>query len=305
MFNLAIGQQLEGSYVITRKEVLPFRDQERGSYLALTLQNRWGQIQGRLWELPENHGDYCPGKVVSLRAVPEEYQCGIQLRILDIRLTREEDIDLSQLVPSSSRPSQEMEEELNRRIAEIQDTQLNSFLREWFEEPHFQRLFTTAPAAKQIHHPRLGGLLEHSLEVVTLGLAMARLYGADQAMVTAGALLHDVGKIYEYTWLPVLDLSDHGRLMGHIALGYQLLQERGKDLNGEKLLHLGHIILSHHGEIEFGSPVRPQTLEAMIVHEADLASGRLRAAADALDQGEELWTSWQKGLSRSLFRGFR
>jgi 3'-5' exoribonuclease len=237
--------------------------------------------------------------------VTEDYQGSRQLRILEMIPTGEEEIDFRQLIPASSRSTQELEEELDMRLAELQDIQLGNLLREWFEEPTFRELFATAPAAKQIHHARLGGLLEHSLEVVTLGLVMARLYGANQAMVTAGALLHDVGKIYEYSWFPVLDLTDQGRLLGHITIGYQLLQERGKYLNGEKLLHLGHIILSHHGEIEYGSPVRPQTLEAMIVHEADLASGRLRAAADALDQGEELWTSWQKGLSRSLFRGFR
>jgi 3'-5' exoribonuclease len=167
----------------------------------------------------------------------------------------------------------------------------------------------TAPAAKTIHHATLGGLSEHSLETLKFGLKMAEFYPeADKDFIIAGSLLHDLGKMRDYACTTVIEMTDEGKLLNHISIGYGMFREevvKAGVKDAAWVTPLGHIILSHHGTKEMGSPVEPLTIEAMIVHLADLASGRLNQMSQILatsDPNNEGWSSYDRNLKASLFK---
>jgi 3'-5' exoribonuclease len=192
-------------------------------------------------------------------------------------------------------------------IASIDDESLKSFLKELFSSSEIAKKVKTAPAGKVLHHEYIGGLLEHTLSVAEICDFLSTHYReANRDMLIAGALLHDIGKIYELSYDRAIDYTDEGKLIGHIVIGAELitkLEEKKKLLGKEKEMLLKHIILSHHGELEYGSPKRPKTLEALIVHFVENLDSKVDAFLSVLEKsdGDETWSDYQRMFNRFLY----
>jgi uncharacterized domain HDIG len=187
---------------------------------------------------------------------------------------------------------------------------LQELLNAFFQDEKTADLFKRAPAAKGFHHIYLGGLLEHTLSVVRLLEKVAEHYpNLNKDMLIAGGILHDIGKIYEFSYDQLIDYSDEGRLIGHIVMGVEMLDKKIAaipDFPPKLSLELRHLLLSHHGEFEFGSPKRPKTLEALVVHYIDDLDAKLNAfetfVADSTNADSD-WTTYNRFFERFLYKG--
>lgn len=302
------GDLVEGIFQVKRKGI--HTSQNGNPYLSLRLSDRTGEIEGRLWEGIEDwakglvEGDFLrvKGKVVSFRG-------HLQINIKEMALIQE--VDIKEFLPSSKRDIDEMVEEIRTYTALVVDTYLRKLLTSFFDDEEFLTLFKKAPAAKDLHHVYLGGLLEHTLEVTKLCIeAMNHFKNINKDLLITGALLHDIGKIYEFNYERFIEYSTQGRLLGHIAIGVRLLEERVKGIEGfpEGLrMLLEHLIISHHGENEYGSPVVPKTVEALILHSLDNLNAKVNCFQSFIDREgteEGKWTGYHKILERHLYRGW-
>jgi 3'-5' exoribonuclease len=184
-------------------------------------------------------------------------------------------------------------------------------LHAFFHDEKIAALFKKAPAAKGFHHVYIGGLLEHTLSVIRLLDQLAHYYeGINRDLLITGGLLHDIGKIYEYSYDSIFDYSDQGRLIGHIVIGIEMLDTKIaslEDFPEHLAMELRHLVLSHHGTHEFGSPKRPKTLEALIVHHIDDLDAKVNAfqefIEDSSDNDDSRWTPFHKLLERFIYKG--
>lgn len=318
-----VNETVETALMVAGKRLVPFRDQSKGRYLALVLLDRTGQIEGRAWESAEELAGGCDvGDVVQVSGVVEEYRENRQLRLTSLRRLNEGDFDLTDFLAVSPKDRTLMAERLDALRASVRNPHLAQLLALFFDDPEFRRAYLEAPAAKRIHHNYLGGLLEHSLEVAELVETVAAFTpGFDRDLALTGALLHDIGKIQEYQCRPLIDLTDEGKLLGHTVIGCEMLRDRLRRVEGmprRLAVQLEHLLLAHHGELQWGAPVLPQTLEAAALHYADLLSGRVKqyqqvAAAGAPGGAEDgagaaglgSWSPYDSLLGRSLYLGGR
>lgn len=284
-------------------------------FLALELGDRTGRIQARVWD----NVDAVKVSAAVDRFVRVQGQVGmfndtLQINVGGLETVADESVDLADFLPASRRDPEAMESELRALLERVATPHLRALNESFFEDPEFWSLFRKAPAAKMIHHATLGGLLEHTLSVAGLCLDIAARYAhLDADLLLTGALLHDVGKIRELFWNRRFDYTDEGRLIGHIVLGAEMVTERARRVEGfpaETLLVLRHMILSHHGQYEWGSPKRPQTMEALALHYADDLDGKLNTFREFLRSEDERdpesrWTSYHRTLDRHLFKGTR
>ncbi|MBI1967761.1 MAG: HD domain-containing protein [Gemmatimonadetes bacterium] len=264
------------------------RSYDGGSYTVLTLGNATGRIDSApLWERdrPMVEG-IRKGHVVQVIGEVEPYRGARQLRITALDLLPHETVDFSRLLPSVGDVSRYWET-LDGWRREIKKPRLARVVSLFYDDDEFRRRYGACPASVSGHHAALGGLLRHTVEVGAIARTIARVAGADLELVLAGVLLHDIGKLEAYRWDGVFDYTDAHYLVGHVVLGALMLDRR---LNVEAeppcteqeraILH--HLILTHHGHLEFGSPVVPLTLEAEVLHWADNASAKTASMAEAL-----------------------
>ena len=187
---------------------------------------------------------------------------------------------------------------------------MRCLLQAFFHDQKTAELFQRAPAAKGFHHIYLGGLLEHTLSVVRLLDKVADHYqNLDRDLLLAGGILHDIGKIYEFNYDSLIEYSDEGRLIGHIVMGVEMINKKIEtipDFPAPLALKMRHIILSHHGEFEFGSPKRPKTLEALVVHYIDDLDAKLNAFQSFItdsNNADSDWTAYNRFFERFLYKG--
>jgi len=195
-------------------------------------------------------------------------------------------------------------------IAGVQDANIRALLEAIFNDPDVRERFKIAPAAKAMHHPYLGGLIEHELSICGLVEKICDHYGAgiNKDLLYAGALLHDIGKIYELSYKRSFEYTDEGRLLGHITMGVELIDEKLRSLPGfprELAVRLKHMLLSHHGHLEFGSPKRPKIIEAIILYYLDDMDAKVNTVqALVLDETNTgSWTPYQRIFERFIYRG--
>jgi 3'-5' exoribonuclease len=229
---------------------------------------------------------------------------------LEILPAEEEASEWPELIPSSTIPPEDLLEELEaicRR--ELSLPAWKKLCRKVLRDEQVKARLLAAPAAKSIHHAYRGGLLEHTLQVARICLAMSDLYDdLDRDILLVAAVLHDLGKAWELEAGVAREYTDQGQLLGHIVIGLQVLEpflSAVKELPQELILHLKHLVVSHHGEYLFGSPKRPKTREALLLHFADNLDAKMNTAGRALNELEEQggqWTSMVYSLERRLYR---
>jgi 3'-5' exoribonuclease len=305
------GERVVAFYLVRRKQMEIFRDKTRGEYLTLSLGDRSGEILARVWErAQELSGDFSQGDVIKVAADVEIYRDRAQLIVRKLRFAREGEFDMRDMQPAAEKDTSEMQAELQRLLASIEKAHLSALLQHFFTDADVLSSFSTAPAARKIHHAYLGGLLEHTLEVAALAEALLRVYPEiDRDMLLTGVLLHDIGKIREFTWESDIDQSDEGRLLGHVVISGQMVEAAIAQLPyfpGELRLRLQHMIVSHHGRHEWGSPRRPKTLEAIALHHLEGLDAQVNRFRDLLRERrepEQNWTDYNRLLDRKLYAG--
>jgi 3'-5' exoribonuclease len=264
-------------------------------YLLCTFGDKTGQASGVFWDVPEHIDSWIrPGLAVLVTGKVTLYKNALQITTTDLNVWQRP--DMAVFLASSKRPRDEMVTELHRRIDSL-SSPWQELVKAVLLEPEFFRRFVNAPAARQMHHAYISGLLEHTLSMATLSLTLAEHYPyVDRDLLLAGTLLHDAGKAVEYEVSNGFQFSDDGRLVGHIVRAITLVERAAAtiaDFPPEKLRHVVHLIASHHGTQEWGSPVVPKTLEAILLHQLDLLDSRVQGFFDHLnnDSGEERWST--------------
>jgi 3'-5' exoribonuclease len=281
-------------------------------YLRVTLGDRTGQVEARVWDgAAELEGRFAKGDIVRAQGRVTSYQGVLQLNVerLDpLPACDEGEICWTEFLPASTRPPEEMWAELRELLAEVRNPFLGDLLASFAADPDFRQAFLTCPAAKAMHHVYVGGLLEHTLGVVRLARTVGALYPVNRDLLVTGSFLHDVGKVKELTYRTGFDYTDEGRFLGHIVMGARMVRERAEAIPGfppALLLHLEHLLLSHHGEYEWGSPKRPKTLEALVLHALDDLDAKLCGAREWMARAEGTegdWTGYWKALGRYHYR---
>jgi 3'-5' exoribonuclease len=307
--DLKPGRRFVGVYLARDATLESFRQPNRGNYLRLTLRDRTGSMPARLWENPERMESLLEKPaVVKLEGEVEVYRRRPQVRILRIRVAGEDEYDLTDLTPFTERDLDSMMESVDAEVAAIQDPHLSALVRSFFADPDFRRRFREAPASLRLHHPYHGGLLEHVYETLALSKPLFDLFPEiNRDLLTAGILLHDLGKLEEYRWQPDIETTDDGRLLGHVVLGAEMVAAAIQKVPGfptQLATCLQHMMFSHHGRYDWGSPRLPMTLEAAALHHLENMDAQLslfRVLLGEAKQSGKRWTRYQRLLHRSLF----
>lgn len=305
--DLEQGQRVEECFLVARKSLMETKAGK--PYLALGLMDKTGEIEARLWDNALQYdGEAEVGDVVLVQAVAKSYRESLQLGLGALRRVSVEEIGLEHFMPASSRPLEEMERELLQVIDDIGDAHLKSLLKEIFKGETLAR-FVRAPAAKKMHHAYIGGLVEHTLSIVGMAGKTADHYSMlNKDLLVVGVLLHDIAKIreFEFSSLP-FDYTDSGRLVGHLVLGAEMVRKAAEKIKGidQGLVdQIIHMVLSHHGQLEYGSPVLPMTPEAMLLHHLDDMDAKMNymeRLAEGLPESGLQWTDYQRPLERFLY----
>jgi 3'-5' exoribonuclease len=309
--DLAPGQSVSGArYSVRSKRLVEFRNKP-GQYLSLTLGDRTGEIAARVWDDAEEiAAGFQEGDVVAVTGRVESYQEQPQLILTAVAKCAPEEVRREEFVARSERDPEEMMRELAEVCRSVRDAGLRKLLAAFFGDREFAARFKTCPGAKVVHHAYLGGLIEHTLNVVKICDNMCGIYPQlDRDLLITGALLHDVGKVREYTCDTSIETTDEGRLIGHVANGFHMVMQalaQVTELAPERRLRIAHLIVAHHGSPEMEAPKVPMTVEAVALHHAENLEAQTNRVLGiiARDKGQgKGWTDFDKLLARYIFVG--
>jgi 3'-5' exoribonuclease len=285
-------------------------------YLQVELSDRSGSIGARMWNASESdlrafeNGDY-----VHVDGTTQLFQGAIQMIVSTLRRVSASDVNLEDFVILDSKQVDRLLGKLREQITKIHDPHLRTLIDCFLVDQEFMRKFTKAPAGIKNHHAYAGGLLEHVVQLIDVVIRVAPAYPElSSDLLIAGAFLHDIGKVDELTYERDLAYSDNGQLIGHLVIGVELLNEKlreaerlaGEVIPAETILRLKHMIVSHHGQYEFGSPKLPMTLEAVALHCLDNLDAKLHSFLQLMRDDpnvESSWTAYYANLGRKLFKG--
>jgi 3'-5' exoribonuclease len=308
---LRAGERVVGFFLVRQKKLEPFRDRSKGEFLSLVLADRSGEIIARVWdnasELAESFEE---GDVLKVAGDVGEYLGRPQLIIQKLRRAEEGEYDLPDLQAAASRDAATMLAEVRAAYTALNNPFLGALVRRFYEDDEFVGRLSRAPAARQIHHAYVGGLLEHLTEMLALAGTVLTLYPQINAdLLLAGVLLHGVGKVAEFEVIRGINQTDAGRLLGHLVLSDEQVSQAIADIPDfppELSLRLRHMLVSQRGRLEWGSPRQPQTLEALALHHIENLTAQVSRFRGLLERPREpgqSWTEYNRLLGRQLFRG--
>lgn len=303
---LCEGSRVDTELVMSSKELRSTRAGE--AYLQFRFSDRSGRIDGVWFKPALDASDTPAGSVVRVSGTVTAYRG--QKRISVRALRPAETASVEDMLPRSPRARDELIAAFTEHVRAVKDPTLRKLLRVVFGQKEFFERFCECPGAKVYHHAYLGGLLEHTVSVASLARCTTAAYAdADADLLLAAALLHDIGKVDELLYDTAIDYSDSGRLLGHVTLGMQRVHRAATDLKVgaaqmQRLTRLEHAILSHHGELEWGSPKQPSTLEALLLHHIDNLDAKAAGFSAALSGAasvNEVWTDADNLFRRPLY----
>lgn len=305
---IASGDVVNDLFVLTEKMLSQKKD--GGNYLSIALTDRTGTIKGVVWDnVDAIAGSVNSGDFVHVKGSTSEYKGQIQIVVKDMVRHIPESIEPADYIPTTSRNVDDMFDRLVKLCDNLKKNHLKNLLNCFWTDPNFVKKFKIAPAAKKMHHAYLGGLLEHTLSMAMLATKISGHYsGIDSDMLFTGVVLHDIGKIREFDYTYKIDYSTEGRLLNHLIIGCFMLEEKlsqVSDFPQTDAMLLKHMILSHHGNREFGSPEPPKTIEAVILNYIDEIDAKVNGIREfiASDDTNESWTQYHRVLERHFFRG--
>jgi 3'-5' exoribonuclease len=278
--------------------------------LSMELGDATGRVAAILWDAtPEQAQLLEPGQIVKVRGIAGTYQDQVQIRVEKVRPASDGEYDLGDYFRRASKSAEELGAVLDAMIERVGNNYLKRLLTSIFSDTDIRQKYLSAPAAKLLHHDIIGGLAEHSLSLAEVIVRLADHYPRlDRDILIAGALLHDIGKIWEYQVTAAIDYSDAGRLVGHISMGDEFVAGKADAIDQfpeDLLVHVRHLILSHQGEREKGSPVVPMTPEAVFLHHIDELDARMGAVEKIRERtGEADWSEYSRIFDRYFYFGF-
>ena len=284
------------------------RNDSRGApFMSLKLVDRTGSIDARMWRLPKELLQGLPEpEYVSVEGNTHEYRGTLQVKLERLRILNKEEISEEDYLPASEQNLANLAAELLQSGRELENDHLRELFETMVSDETFWEAFRTAPAAKSMHHARVGGLMEHSVQCLRIARFLAEVYPVDRDLLVFGAIFHDVGKIEELSWgHGGFAYTTKGRLQGHVVLGDRLVASYVAllpDFPEELALRVSHVLISHQGEQDYGSPEQPKTLEALLVHLIDNLDAR---AAMYLESTQNVsaggWSHHENPLRRALY----
>lgn len=304
------NENFDTTFLVSQKSVLVSKTNR--PYLSLKLTDSSGEADGRVWDnVEEISALFERNDFIRAYGKPIVFQDKVQLNIVKVMKLDPESVDISDYLPVSKRNIEEMFTKLMGIVRnDIQNPWVKKFLLAIFEDPSIAKNFKRAPAAKTNHHAWVGGLLEHVLHLCELGKDVLKHYPQVNAdLVYTGLMLHDIGKIYEMSYEKSFGYTDEGQLVGHLIQGVEMVYDKIRGIPDfpEKIkTHIVHLILAHHGRLEFGSPKLPMTMEAIMVHYLDDMDSKLQGVMDLaakeanLDSG---WVSFNRLFGRPMYIG--
>jgi len=326
--NLREGDVVNDLYAVKMKN--PPRPYKRGTWFGLTVTDKTGEINAKFWggenkeRVKRLYDSFKVGDVIQIRLGNVEiYEDKPQISINEttggLRRCSPNEYDVRDFIPSLDEDKiKELLAKLKKEISSIENAQLKNLLDLFFSDPKFVKDYSHSPSAITHHHNYVGGNLEHSLGVIRLCKNICEMYnGINRDLVVAGAILHDIGKLKEYDTKAAIEKTHVGNFIGHIVMGDRWVREKigelresGKDFTQDLEDKLCHILLSHHGKYEFGSPRMPKTIEACVIHSADMMDSQVKNFIQNIEEGrktsEDDWAFvWDSdiGMKRAMYLG--
>jgi 3'-5' exoribonuclease len=302
------NQIVTATLLVQHKDV---RQKKTGEpYLSLILGDRTGDIDARMWDnAAEVIDTFERDDFLKVRGLLQVHQGRLQLTVHKLLKQAVESVDQTDFFPASARDPEEMFAELGSIVAAMSSVPLRSLLQLFLDDPEVTRRYKIAPAAKNVHHAFLGGLLEHVLSMCSVAKLLGTHYrDIDMDLLLTGVILHDVGKIHELTYDRSFGYSTEGQLLGHIIIGMRMIDDKIRfipDFPERLRTLLQHMVLSHHGELEYGSPKIPLFPEALLLHHIDNMDSKMECMRSFLEKDrivEGCWTSYVSSLDRSVLK---
>ncbi len=292
------------SFVVVVKQVKPKKSGE--PYLALTLGDRTGHIDAKVWD---NVAEIMPlfeqDDFVKVRGLINKYHSRFQLTVHTLKRLEGPEVDFSDYLPKTSKDVDELWRTLGEFVAGLGNPHLRALLENFMSDPEIAQAYRNAPAAKTLHHAYIGGLLDHVVSLFKLCDLASRNYPQiDRDLLLAGAFLHDIGKVSELSYARSFTYTTRGQLLGHMIIELEMLQAKlPPGFPPELKTLLEHMIISHHGQYEFGSPKLPMFPEALMLHYLDDLDSKMESMRAHFEREAELenaWTSYNASLGRPL-----
>jgi 3'-5' exoribonuclease len=297
---------ITSSFVVIVKQIKPKKTGD--PYLALTLGDRTGQIEAKMWDNVEDSLDaFEQEDFIKVKGLLNRYKNRYQLTIHKLRKLAESEIDFSDYLRKTSKDIGELWQALAGFVASFQNPHLKALVEAFLSDPEIAEAYRNAPAAKALHHAYIGGLLDHVVSLVRSCDLVCRNYPMiDRDLLVTGAILHDIGKIFELNYHRTFSYTTRGQLLGHMIIELEMLHAKLAQLPGfpEELKTLvEHLLISHHGRYEFGSPKLPMFPEALMLHYLDDLDSKMEAMRAHFEREAGLdgaWTGYNPSLGRPL-----
>ena len=297
---------ITSSFVVASKQVKAKKNGE--PYLALILADRSGQIEAKMWD---NVDDFIAGfeqdDFLKIKGLINKYKNRFQLTIHKLRRMAESEIDFTDYLPKTTKDIGELWRTLTEFVASIQNQHLKSLVESFMADTEIAERYRNAPAAKTLHHAYIGGLLDHVVSLCRSCDLMCRNYPqVNRDLLLTGAFLHDIGKIQELSYNRAFSYTTRGQLLGHMVIELEMLQSKLDHFPGfpaELKTLLEHLIISHHGQYEFGSPKLPMFPEALLLHYLDDLDSKMEAMRAQFEREADFdsaWTSYNASMGRPL-----
>lgn len=304
-------QNIHATFLVLAKEI---RQKKSGDpFLSLMLADKTGEIDSKMWDnAAEVMDTFDRDDFIRVKGLTQNFQNRLQLTIHKLQRIEDAEVEFADYFPASKHDPRAMEAEVRAMIASFENPHLKALLQGVFADEKIATAYRTAPAAKSIHHAFLHGLIEHVLSMAKVAQFTASHYAnIDRDLLLTGVILHDIGKIHELTYHRGFGYSDRGQLIGHIMMGFQMVTEKAAAIPGfpDKLLQLvQHLILSHHGELEYGSPKVPVFPEAMLLHQIDSMDSKMETMRNMIEKDNRIdgnWTGYSSALERAVLKKVR
>jgi 3'-5' exoribonuclease len=294
------------SFVVSNKQIKSKKSGE--PYLDLTLMDRTGTLQAKMWDNVEECAyTFEQDDIVKIKGLINKYNQRWQLTIHKVRKIDEAEIDFSDYLPKTSKNIDELWRTLGEFVATIEEPHLRRLLELFMADPEIARAYRNAPAAKTMHHACIGGLLDHVVSLFRSCDLVVRNYAfVNRDLLLTGAFLHDIGKVRELSYNRSFGYTTEGQLLGHLIIDLELLHAKLEQIPGfppQLKILIEHLIISHHGKYEFGSPKLPMFPEALMLHYLDDLDSKMEAMRAQFEHDADLdspWTGYNAAMARSL-----
>ncbi len=300
------NQTITTTFVVAAKQIKPKKTGDL--YIALTLADRTGQIEAKIWDnVNECLDTFDQDDFIKVKGLLNKYNNRFQLTIHKVRKCEEQEVDFSDYLPKTDKDVDALWETLHGFVESFQNDQLKALLKAFMADPEIEHRYKCAPAAKSLHHAFVGGLLDHVVSLFRSCDLVSRNYPQiDRDLLLSGAFLHDIGKLHELSYARSISYTTSGQLLGHMIIELEMLHAKIALVPGfspELKILLEHMIISHHGQYEFGSPKLPMFPEALMLHYLDDLDSKMESMRAQLErevESDDPWTGYNPSLGRPL-----